>query len=82
MDLMRTLPGSELKVVCLPLTFDRPRPRPGSDSPKLGEHNEQVFAGSRSGSPWLTPGASRFDQRVTLEPKPASSRERAVVPGN
>lgn len=43
MDMMRTLPGSELKVVGLPITFDRQRPHPSSDSPKLGEHNAQVF---------------------------------------
>jgi len=43
MDLMRTLPGSELKIVGLPITFDRQRPHPRSDSPKLGEHNGAVF---------------------------------------
>jgi crotonobetainyl-CoA:carnitine CoA-transferase CaiB-like acyl-CoA transferase len=40
---MRTLPGSELKVVGLPITFDRQRPCPRSDSPKLGQHNQAVF---------------------------------------
>jgi crotonobetainyl-CoA:carnitine CoA-transferase CaiB-like acyl-CoA transferase len=43
MDMMRTLPGSGLRVVGLPITFDRQRPHPRSDSPKLGEHNDEVF---------------------------------------
>ncbi len=43
MDMMRTLPGSDLKIVGLPITFDRQRPVPRSDLPKLGEHNEAVF---------------------------------------
>jgi crotonobetainyl-CoA:carnitine CoA-transferase CaiB-like acyl-CoA transferase len=45
MDMMRTLPGSNLKIVGLPITFDRQRPYPRSDSPKLGEHNDEVFSG-------------------------------------
>ena len=45
MDMMRTLPGSGLKVVGLPITFDRQRPYPERDSPKLGEHNDEVFRG-------------------------------------
>ena len=28
MDMMRVLPGSELKIVGLPITFDRQRPHP------------------------------------------------------
>jgi crotonobetainyl-CoA:carnitine CoA-transferase CaiB-like acyl-CoA transferase len=43
MELMQTLPGSELKIVGLPVSFDRLRPRPSGDSPKLGEHNDSVF---------------------------------------
>jgi crotonobetainyl-CoA:carnitine CoA-transferase CaiB-like acyl-CoA transferase len=43
MDMMRTLPGSALKIVGLPLSFDRQRPHPQGDSPKLGEHNDAVF---------------------------------------
>ena len=35
-DLIRTLPGSGLKVVGLPISFDGERPHPRSDSPKLG----------------------------------------------
>jgi crotonobetainyl-CoA:carnitine CoA-transferase CaiB-like acyl-CoA transferase len=42
MDLMRTLPGSGLKVVGLPISFDGERPHPRADSPKLGEHNATV----------------------------------------
>jgi crotonobetainyl-CoA:carnitine CoA-transferase CaiB-like acyl-CoA transferase len=39
MELMQTLPGSDVKVVGLPISFDGKRPTPRSDSPKLGEHN-------------------------------------------
>jgi crotonobetainyl-CoA:carnitine CoA-transferase CaiB-like acyl-CoA transferase len=35
-DLIRTLPGSGLWVVGLPISFDGERPHPRSDSPKLG----------------------------------------------
>ena len=38
-DLMRTLPGSNLSVVGLPISFDGARPHPTTDSPRLGEHN-------------------------------------------
>jgi formyl-CoA transferase len=43
MDMMRTLPGSELRVVGLPVSFDGQRPHPLADSPKLGEHNDEIF---------------------------------------
>lgn len=43
MDMMRTLPGSELRVVGLPISFDGQRPYPLADSPKLGEHNTEIF---------------------------------------
>ena len=43
MDMMRTLPGSGMRFVGLPISFDRQRPHPRSDSPKLGEHNAEVF---------------------------------------
>ncbi len=43
MDMMRVLPGSNLKVVGLPISFDGQRPYPRGDSPKLGEHNQAVF---------------------------------------
>ena len=45
MDMMRKLPGSNLDVVGLPLTFNRERPHPYRDSPKLGEHNDEVLWG-------------------------------------
>src|ERR1700722_20104258 len=41
MDMMRTLPGSDLRVVGLPVSFDGQRPHPLADSPKLGEHNTE-----------------------------------------
>jgi formyl-CoA transferase len=47
MDLMRVLPGSDLKIVGLPISFDRERPSPQGGAPKLGEHNQSVFASSR-----------------------------------
>jgi crotonobetainyl-CoA:carnitine CoA-transferase CaiB-like acyl-CoA transferase len=43
LDLMRTLPDSGLTVVGLPITFDRQRPHPEGDSPRLGEHNAEIF---------------------------------------
>lgn len=43
-DLMRALPGSGLDVVGLPISFDQQRPYPHSDSPRLGEHNEEVLS--------------------------------------
>lgn len=43
MDMLRTLPRSELRVVGLPISFDRQRPIPGGDSPALGAHNQAVF---------------------------------------
>ncbi|MBN8979968.1 MAG: CoA transferase [Rhizobiales bacterium] len=43
-DILRTLPGSELPVVGLPIAFDGKRPHPHSGAPKLGEHNDDVFA--------------------------------------
>jgi crotonobetainyl-CoA:carnitine CoA-transferase CaiB-like acyl-CoA transferase len=46
MDMMRTLPGSDLRVVGLPISFDRQRPHPRGDSPKLGQHNTEIFGAS------------------------------------
>ena len=43
MDMMRTLPGSDLRVVGLPMSFDRQRPHPRGDSPKLGQHNTDIL---------------------------------------
>jgi formyl-CoA transferase len=43
MDMLLTLPGNDLKVVGLPVTFDRNRPHPRRGAPKLGEHNAQIF---------------------------------------
>ncbi|MGN6285991.1 MAG: CaiB/BaiF CoA transferase family protein [Afipia sp.] len=42
-DLMRTLPGSGLDVIGLPIAFDGQRPHPHSGAPKLGEHNKDVL---------------------------------------
>ena len=46
MDMMRTLPGSGLNIVGLPLSFDRQRPVPQGDSPKLGQHNSEILGSS------------------------------------
>jgi len=43
MDMKRTLPATGMQVVGLPINFDRQRPTPRRDSPKLGEHNDEVF---------------------------------------
>ena len=43
MDMLRTLPGSGLRVTGLPLSFDRQRPIPRGDSPKLGQHNDEIL---------------------------------------
>ena len=47
-DLMRTLPGSGMKIVGLPISFDRQRPHPYADSPKLGQHNAETFGSRQS----------------------------------
>lgn len=43
MDILRTLPGSNAKIVGLPIQFNGARPHPYRDSPKVGEHNDEVF---------------------------------------
>jgi formyl-CoA transferase len=39
----RTLPSTGMRVVGLPINFDRQRPTPRRDSPKLGEHNKEIL---------------------------------------
>jgi crotonobetainyl-CoA:carnitine CoA-transferase CaiB-like acyl-CoA transferase len=41
--IMQELPGGGPQVVGLPISFNRARPLSGRDSPKLGEHNEEVL---------------------------------------
>lgn len=43
MDILQTLPGTDLRVVGLPLSFDRKRPAPTGDSPALGQHNREAI---------------------------------------
>lgn len=43
MDMLRTLPGSGAKIVGLPIQFNGQRPHPYRGSPKVGEHNDEVF---------------------------------------
>lgn len=42
-DLLRTLPGTELKVVGVPISFDRERPRPRGAAPGLGQDNAEIL---------------------------------------
>jgi crotonobetainyl-CoA:carnitine CoA-transferase CaiB-like acyl-CoA transferase len=42
-EIVQELPGGGPKVVGLPITFDRVRPRSARRSPKLGEHTEEVL---------------------------------------
>jgi formyl-CoA transferase len=59
MDMVRRLPGSGMQVVGLPLSFERERPHPRGDSPRLGEHTAEVLGrdGARSGAPGGGSGA-------------------------
>ncbi|MDP1965595.1 MAG: CoA transferase, partial [Reyranella sp.] len=41
--LVQQLPEGGPKVVGLPITFDRERPRSARPSPKLGEHTAEVL---------------------------------------
>jgi crotonobetainyl-CoA:carnitine CoA-transferase CaiB-like acyl-CoA transferase len=43
-DLVHELPGKGPKVVGLPISFDRVRPRSARTSPKLGEHTDEVLS--------------------------------------
>lgn len=43
MEMLQTLPGSGLRVVGLPLSFDGVRPAPTGGAPKLGADNAAVF---------------------------------------
>lgn len=46
-DLLRNLPGTDLNVVGLPISFDGKRPHPHADAPKLGAHNGQGWSSPR-----------------------------------
>jgi crotonobetainyl-CoA:carnitine CoA-transferase CaiB-like acyl-CoA transferase len=45
LDMLRTLPGSDVRVVGLPISFDRQRPHPAGAAPKLGADNSALFFG-------------------------------------
>ena len=47
-DLLRNLPGTDLRVVGLPIVFDGQRPHPRSDAPRLGEYNDELFSSGTS----------------------------------
>jgi len=42
-DLVRTLPDGGPRVVGLPLSFNRRRPHPRRDAPRLGQHNRDIL---------------------------------------
>jgi hypothetical protein len=42
-ELLQRLPDGDPKVVGLPITVDRDRPRPARSAPKLGEHTDEVL---------------------------------------
>ncbi len=42
-DIMQTLPESGVRVVGLPISFDRQRPRSALPAPYLGEHTDEVL---------------------------------------
>ena len=42
-DILQDLPGNGIRVVGLPISFDRQRPRSARPAPGLGEHNAEVF---------------------------------------
>jgi crotonobetainyl-CoA:carnitine CoA-transferase CaiB-like acyl-CoA transferase len=44
MDMTQILPDSGVKVVGLPISFDRERPRSARSSPELGEHTQEILA--------------------------------------
>ncbi len=43
LGLMQPVPGSAMKFVGLPLSFDGARPAIRSRPPRLGEHTKQIF---------------------------------------
>jgi crotonobetainyl-CoA:carnitine CoA-transferase CaiB-like acyl-CoA transferase len=43
LNLLQSIPGTEMKHFGLPLSFDRQRPRPVGPPPALGEHTELLF---------------------------------------
>lgn len=46
-DLMRAMPGEDLRMVGLPMEIDGERPQNRRRAPKLGEHTEEVLAALR-----------------------------------
>jgi crotonobetainyl-CoA:carnitine CoA-transferase CaiB-like acyl-CoA transferase len=47
MDLLQQLPETELRVVGVPISFDRERPRPRAAAPSLGQDNADILGGMR-----------------------------------
>lgn len=43
LDLLQDIPGTDMKCLGLPLSFDRRRPTPVGAPPALGEHTESLF---------------------------------------
>jgi crotonobetainyl-CoA:carnitine CoA-transferase CaiB-like acyl-CoA transferase len=47
MDLLREVPGTGMRVVGLPVSFDRERPRPRAAAPSLGQDNAAILDTAR-----------------------------------
>ncbi len=43
LDIIQTIPEIDLRVVALPISFNKQRPRVSSPAPQVGEHNEQYL---------------------------------------
>jgi crotonobetainyl-CoA:carnitine CoA-transferase CaiB-like acyl-CoA transferase len=50
LHMLQNIPGVDLRVVGLPISFDGTRPPIRHGAPKLGEHNEEIGAPSVSGA--------------------------------
>ena len=46
LGLVQDVPGTTMKFIGLPLSFDKQRPKPVSAPPRLGEHNALLFQGN------------------------------------
>jgi crotonobetainyl-CoA:carnitine CoA-transferase CaiB-like acyl-CoA transferase len=51
LDIIQPVPGEDLTLVALPLSFDGTRPKIRRAPPKLGEHTDEVRSGKRR---WLS----------------------------
>ncbi len=67
--ILQVLPETHIKVVGLPISFDRERPRSKRPAPALGQHNEEVFEELlASTARWPEKTESESVRRVTVSP--------------